>query len=156
MTTLESLPAELLAEIALLCRHPAYIVRLMLTSKTMYENLRQEHTCMYIQCNTRKFRLVVRNIKYYILHQPNEFVMSKISYMRRDKTSYSRVVPTPISGVKCFFAYKINGDTFLSYKYKHVGEGVWVVTSTSIDERLVNDYKSIQVSAKKIGAYTLE
>ncbi len=98
MTTLESLPAELITEIVLIYQHPSAILRLMAVSKRLHAAVSGNYRCKEVLSHARMFKNVINEIKQHILYvecsnnnsyiyyanDPN--VLSTISdvYMSRD------------------------------------------------------------------------
>jgi hypothetical protein len=154
MTTLENLPAELLAEIALMCRHPAYIVKLMLVSKTMYENLSQEHTCVSALKNSHKFRDVTKEIKELILYfdirrmsHTEHTAVSQITYSKNVKALECAKNGHLNKNINFSFVYILDKSNNLStnkyiYSQNIIG---WLTTTKDIIEEFDGDYKITRI-----------
>jgi hypothetical protein len=138
MATLEHLPAELIAEIALMCRHPGAILRLMMTSKPLYVAIGGQYKCKEVLVHAMMFKNVINEIKQCILYKLSSYsITSQIHFAKDISKISSWSIGVISSDVLRLFVYtdtRFNGANSLT-SYRHTKIGKKITSDTIINDK---------------------
>jgi hypothetical protein len=134
MANLESLPAELIAEIALMYRHPSAILRLMTVSKRLHAAIGGQYKCKEVLAHARMFKNVINEIKQCILYVEYSDNDSYI-YYANDPSVLNTISDVYMSyDVNYCFTYEYHNSILETSYYSYIKDSDdWKMTRTWFD-----------------------
>ncbi len=147
--TLESLPAELIAEIALMCQHPGAILRLMVVSKRLHAAISDQYKCKEVLIYARVFKNVVNEIKQCILHKLSPcLITSQIRFTKDIPETRKYSMNVVSSDVLRLFVYTdmTRGGANSLTSYRRTGIGEKITSDTIINNKFDGNNHSTEVT----------